>query len=298
MARVKAKEETATEATKKASPPAQDYFRDFDILMSTAAVDSQIKALAASDADSQTLNHALTDAIKTAQQRWGLGLHHIKHEAKLGEDGQDIVLYADGRAVARLSEGFQAIAGAYEPMRATDENNLSLWGALGEGHRVSADAPFAQLKVLIEEARDFETHWNAAKNGVFHRVWRSGETLFIEVTRPVSAQAALSDAAWDVITSIKDRSFQRELMRRSEEVGMLGALLAARHASAASILASLPEAHFAVQSIVQTVSGPEGRNPETYRTQLKNATAELEEAQGHVTKQLSEVLRHGLTSRN
>lgn len=291
MARAKAKEEPRPETIETPTPTP---FQDFDTLMSTAAVDSQIQALAESGPDQKTLNHALTEALRTAQQRWGLGLHHLKHEARVSEDGQDVVFYVDGRPVVRLSEGYESLALAYEPMRSTDENGLSLWGALPEGHRVPADAPFAQLKVLIEEARDFETHWTPARNGVFQRVWRSGETLYIEVTRPVSAQAALSDAAWDVITSIKDRSFQRELMRRSEEVGMLGALLAARHATAGAILASLPEAHFAVQSIVLTITGAEGRNPETYRTGLKNAAAELEEAQGHVTKQLSEVLRHGL----
>ncbi|WP_291424969.1 DNA repair protein [Deinococcus sp.] len=290
MARAKIKDDSATETAFRP-------FEVFDILMSTAAVDSQIQALADSEADRKTLNAALTEALSTAQQRWGLGLHHLKHEAQLTEDGSDITLLVDGRAVADLSAGYEALAQAYEPMRAADENGLSLWGALPEGHRVPADAPFAQLKVLIEEARDFETHWIAGRSGTFHRLWRSGEHLFIEVTRPVSAQAALSDAAWDVITSIKDRAFQRELMRRSEEVGMLGALLAARHPSAGANLARLPEAHFAVQATVHRISGEESRNPEQYRTQLRNASAELDEAQGHITKQLSEVLRHGLTSR-
>ena len=78
-------------------------------------------------------------------------------------------------------------------------------------------------------------------------------------------------------------------------VETLASVLFFRHAGAASALARLPEAHFAVQAVVHTLKGDAGRNADEYRTALKNATAELEEAQGLITKQLSEVLRHGLT---
>lgn len=287
MARPKTKSEPA------ATPPSP--YRAFDALMATAAVDSQIEALAESGADALTLDRALSDALQAAQRRWGLGLHHLKHAARM--DGNDIELLVDDRPAARLSEGSATLAQAYEGMRAADERGLSLWGALGEGHRVPGDAPAARLKVLIEDARDFETLWTAARSDIYHRTWRQGEILSVEVARPASAEAALSDAAWDVITSIKDRTFQRELMRRSEEVGMLGALLGARHAGARGNLNQMPDAHFTVQASVHTVNGPEARNADTHRALLRAATAELEELQSHTTRQLAEVLRHGLNSR-
>lgn len=291
MARTKTKE---TAFVPEDAPQAP--FAAFDALMQTAAVDSQIAALAADGADTRTLESAMTEALLEAQGRWGLGLHHLRHEVRLAEtaQGPDIELLTDGAVTARVSAPSGEVARAYGSMQALSEHDLSLWGVLPEGHRVSADAPFAHLKVLIEEARDFETHWMTGRGGMFHRVWRAGETLTVEVARPMSASAALSDAAWDVITSIKDRSFQRELMRRSEEVGMLGALLAARHSSAGANLALLPEAHFTVQAVTQRLRGAEARNAESYRASLKTAQAQLEEYQSGVTGLLSEVLRHGL----
>lgn len=303
MARVKAKPDDSAQAPapapkKTAAPSASvNPFEAFDTLMSTAAVDSQIRALADSQPDTGTLNAALSEALNAAHGRWGLGLHHLTHQAKVTPDQSDIILMTDGHEVARISEEYGAIAGAYEPMRSGDETGLSLWGVLPDGYRAPADLPATSLKVLIEHARDFETAWMPGRGGMAHRVWRKDNTLFIEVNRPASPQTALSDAAWDVIASIKDRTFQRELMRRSEEVGMLGALLGARHAGASAALARLPEAHFAVQAVVYTLKNGQGRNMEEYRTALKNAAAELEEAQGQVTKQLGEVLRHGLQSR-
>lgn len=266
----------------------------FDALTATAGVDSRAQALADSGADTGTLEAALTGALRAAHDRWGLGLHHLRHEARQ-LDGGDVALLVDGREVARVGEGYAAIAQAYAPMGAADERGLSLWGVLGEGHRVAADAPFTVLKVLIEEARDFETHWTPGRGGAFSRVWRRGDTLHVEVARPASAEEALADAAWDVITSIKDRAFQRELMRRSEEAGMLGALLAARHAGASSNLARLPEAQFAVQAVVRRLEGAEARSAEGYRSELRAAAAELDDLQAAATRQLSEVLRHGLT---
>ncbi|GGR92292.1 DNA repair protein [Deinococcus sedimenti] len=287
MARPKTKSEPAS-----ATP---NPYRAFDALMATAAVDSQIDALVQSGVDTPTLDQALTEALGAAQRRWGLGLHHLAHAART--DGTDIDFLVDGRPVARLSDGVAALAQAYEDMRATDERGLSLWGALPDGPRVPGDAPAARLKVLIEDARDFETLWTPGRGEMLHRTWRQGETLFVEAARPASAEAALSDAAWDVITGIKDRTFQRELMRRSEEVGMLGALLGARHAGARSNLNLLPDAHFTVQATVHSATGAEARNAESHRALLRAAAAELEELQGHTTRQLSEVLRHGLTNR-
>lgn len=302
MARVKTKDDAALQVRTDSPsaefsagvPLAGDALAAFDALSATAGIDSRAVALSESGADTGTLEAALTDALRAAHDRWGLGLHHLRHEARL-LDGGDVALLVDGREAARLGQGYAAVAQAYAPMGAADERGLSLWGVLGEGHRVAADAPFAVLKVLIEEARDFETHWAAGRGGAFSRAWRSGETLHVEVARPASAEEALADAAWDVITGIKDRAFQRELMRRSEEAGMLGALLAARHAGASSNLARLPEAQFAVQAVVRRLTGAQARNAEAYRSELRAAAAELDELQAAATRQLSEVLRHGLT---
>lgn len=299
MARSKAQTEKETEqATRPANKVAasdggSDIYATFDTLMSTAGVDSQMKALAQSETDTATLEQALTEALQDAHRRWGLGLHHLRHEAKLSADG-DIELLTDGRVTARLSDGYAAVAEAYAPMLALDERGLSQWGVLGDGYRTPAGLGAAQLKVLIEYARDFETEWTAGRGDTFHRVWRQGDTLYVEAARPASAEATLSDAAWDVIASIKDRGFQRDLMRRSEKEGMLGALLGARHAGARANLEQLPEAHFTVQSFVQTLSGSAARDPEEYRNALKTAQAALEDYQSGVTRQLAEVLRHGL----
>lgn len=295
-----ARPRTKTEAT-----PLPNPLQAFDALMATAQLDSTSAALADSGLTAEELNTELTASLRAAVARWGLGLHHLSHEARLTTDseegGGDLLFLADGRPVARMSEGVAALARAYASMGAPDERGLSLWAALPEGHRLSADAPAATLKVLIEEARDFETHWMTGRGGTFHRVWRAstpkrGEVLSVEVMRPADAEAALSDAAWDVITSIRDRSFQRELMRRSEEVGMLGALLAARHAGAGDSLARLPEAHFAVQAMLGTLTGAEARSAEAHRALLRGLTAELEQAQQAATRVLSDVLRHGLKS--
>ncbi|MBZ9750210.1 DNA repair protein [Deinococcus sp. HMF7604] len=284
MARVKTKDERQT-----TSP-----FDAFDGLMATAALDPQTRTLAEGGADTGAVNAALSETLNSALRRWGLGLHHLRHEAQVTDSGQDIAILTGGRQTALVSEGPAALARALEAMGAADERGLSLWGVLGEGHRVPGDTPFARLRVLIEDARDFETEWTPARGGAFHRTWRAGDTLFVEVARPASPQTALSDAAWDVITSIKDRTFQRELMRRSEEMGMLGALLGARHASARNNLAALPDAHFTVQATIQTLSGPQARQAEEYRTALRLATEELDALQGQATRQLAEVLRHGL----
>lgn len=293
MPRVKTKDApTPTE-----SPAAP--FAAFDALMLTAAVDSQIVALAESGADQRTLEAAMTESLREAQGRWGLGLYHLRHEVRLRQDGEtpEIDLLTDGSVTARIGQPSGEIADAYARFQALDERGLSAWGVLPEGHRVGADVPAGHLKILIEEARDFETQWMPGRSGTHQRVWRLGDVLTTEVARPVSAQAALSDAAWDVIASIKDRAFQRELMRRSEEVGMLGALLGARHTSAGANLAALPEAHFTVQAVTLNLRGAEARNAESYRTQVRAAQAQLEEYQSGVTGVLSDVLRHGLNNR-
>lgn len=129
MARAKTKTESTT-----ASP-----FTAFDALMATAAVDSQIQALADSGADTPTLDAALTEATQAAQRRWGLGLHHLKHAART--DGDDIVFLTGDRPAATLSQGVEALARAYEDMRASDERGLSLWGASARATACPATRP-------------------------------------------------------------------------------------------------------------------------------------------------------------
>ena len=83
-------------------------------------------------------------------------------------------------------------------------------------------------------------------------------------------------------------------MRRSDEHGMLGALLGARHAGAGDALSRLPEAHFAVQAMHGTLTGVEARSADAYRTLLRTLSTELEQVQAQATRQLAELLKHGL----
>ena len=147
---------------------------------------------------------------------------------------------------------------------------------------------------MVEDARDFETLWTQERGGLWTRTWRQGDTLAVEVHRPASPTTALADAAWDVITSVKDRNFQRELMERSNSVGMLGALLGARHRGASEALALLPEAHFAVSSAVLRVQGAEGRSLDRWKALLREGTEQLDDLQRAGTKRLAAVLSGGL----
>ena len=67
----------------------------------------------------------------------------------------------------------------------------------------------------------------------------------------------------------------------------------ARHSGAGANLARLPEAHFTVQAAVQTLEGPDGRSAEAYRTQVRNALAELEDYQSGATRQLARARSRG-----
>ncbi|KEF34233.1 MULTISPECIES: hypothetical protein [Deinococcus] len=269
----------------------------FAALVATAGVTSEAPALYAGGADDAQLHGVLSDELRLAHDRWGLGLLHLRHAAELrrGEGGElDIALLVGDTECARVSEGPQALAATYAVMTAPGAEGLSEWGVLPEGHRVALRPGTAQLRVLIEDARDFETHWTPERGGVWVRTWRQGETLGVEVHRPASPATALADAAWDVITSIKDRTFQRELMERSNSVGMLGALLGARHRGAGEALAQLPEAHFAVSSAVLRVQGAEGRSLERWRAMLREGTEQLDALQRAGTKRLAAVLSSGL----
>ncbi|GBF07852.1 DNA repair protein PprA [Deinococcus aerius] len=281
----------------KAAIPQEDAFRGFDALMATADVDSQIASLAESGADEETLNRELTRALRLAQDRWGLGLLHLRHEAAVvrAENGTpDVSLRVDGAEVSRVSEGAAALAARYTSMQAPNAEGLSEWGVLPEGHRVTLKGGTGQLRVLVEDARDFETHWAAERGGVWTRTWRQGDTLAVEVHRPASAATALSDAAWDVITSIRDRNFQRELMERSNSVGLLGALLGARRSGAGDALSQLPSAHFTVSSAVVRESGRDARSLDRWKAMLREGTEGLDEMQRAATRRLADVLSHGL----
>lgn len=276
--------------------PGMDALTAFTALVGAAGVESDVRALQEGGADEPTLNEQLTRELRLAHDRWGLGLLHLRHDAQLRQDGDalDIALLVDGAPRVTLSEGARAIATTYAGMQALGADGLSEWGVLPDGHRVTLRPGLGQLRVLIEDARDFETTWTAERGGLWTRTWRAGETLGVEVHRSASPATALADAAWDVITAIKDRNFQRELMERSNSVGMLGALLGARHSGAGGALDLLPEAHFAVSSVVAREAGRESRSLERWKVMQREATETLEDLQRAGTKRLAAVLSSGL----
>ena len=289
------KEATVKEAAGTA-PVQTDALGAFAALVSTAGVDSDVRALEAGGADEPTLNEQLTRELQLAHDRWGLGLGHLRHTARLVREGDvtDVALLVDGAPRVTVLAGAREVAATYAGMQALGAEGLSEWGVLEDGHRVTLKGGLGQLRVLIEDARDFETHWTPERGGLWVRTWRRGETLAVEVHRPASPATALADAAWDVIASIKDRNFQRELMERSNSVGLLGALLGARHSGAGDALGRLPEAHFAVSSAVVRESGREGRSLERWKAMVREATDLLEDLQKAGTRGLAAVLSSGL----
>ena len=266
------------------------------MMLSHRGVDSDARVLQDGGADDNAVNEQLSREWQLAHDRWGLGLLHLKHEARLirGAAALDVALLTDGMQVATISEGARSIAATYAPMQALGAEGLSEWGVLPDGHRAALKPGLGQLRVLIEDARDFETTWTSERGGLWTRTWRRDETLAVEIHRAASPVTALADAAWDVITGIKDRTFQRELMERSNNVGMLGALLGARHSGAGNALDRLPEAHFAVSSAVVRQTGQGGRSLDQWKAMLREGTETLEELQKVATKRLAAVLSSGL----
>lgn len=293
MTKTARRKPTETSVIPAAGPSPLTRFAE---LVATAGIHSDVPALQASGADETTLNAQLTQELELAHDRWGLGLLHLRHSAELIHEGgeTDVALMVDGAARARLSEGARAIAGTYATMQAPGPEGRSEWGILPEGHRVTLRPGLGQLRVLIEDARDFETHWTPGAGQAWTRTWRQGDTLAVEVHRPATPATALADAAWDVITGIKDRTFQRELMERSNQVGMLGALLGARHSGAGDALNQLAEAHFAVSSAVVRQSGREARDLDRWKAMGREATETLDELQKSATRRLAAVLSGGL----
>ncbi|UBV45095.1 DNA repair protein (plasmid) [Deinococcus taeanensis] len=267
----------------------------FQALLNTAATTANVAVITAGN-DQNDIDATLTDLLRQAHDRWGYGLHHLQHTAHW--TGDTIELREGHRTITDLTADPARIAAAYATLAAPDEHNLSSWAVLSEGHRTSIKNK-TQLQTLIEDARDFETTWTADKHGLHYRVWRAdtieGESLTVEYARPTDATQLLSDAAWDLITRIKDRALQRELMQRSEQGGMLTAFLGARHKDAAANLAALPEAHFTIQANVGRLTGRDARSFDAYRALQRAVADTLVTLQEQAVKQVALTLGGALT---
>ncbi len=269
-----------TQATRTKKDPAKEK--------EVAPVQDQTPNAAARQALQALLRTALPDiavsgmgadqlgaALKEAHDVWGYGLRHVHHEVRL-EDGGELGLYADRARIGGAADAPETLAAAYASMQAEDEQGRSAWAVLPEGHRVTLEAGNRQLKVLIEDARDFETHWAAVSNGMAQRTGRQGEDLWVEVFRAAPGRDLVQDAAWEVVERIKDRSLRRELQRRAEEKGILGALLGARGEGIEAAMKRSPSLHFTVNA---AVSRTQERSFEAWRALQKEAAAALDMAQ-------------------
>ncbi|TSA87462.1 DNA repair protein [Deinococcus detaillensis] len=214
----------------------------------------------------------LSAALSAAHEVWGYGLRHVKHEIRL-EDGGAVGLYADRARLGSASDSAEMLADAYSSMQALDEQGRSAWAVLPEGHRVTLEAGTRQIKVLVEDARDFETHWAELPSGLAQRTGRSGEDLWVEVFRAAPGRELVQDAAWEVVERIKDRALRRELQRRAEEKGILGALLGARGEGIEAAMKRSPSLHFTVNAAVTHTTE---RSFEAWRSIQKEAAAALE----------------------
>lgn len=232
----------------------------------------------------------LGDLLGAATTRWGLGLHHMRHLVTL--DGDRLLLHADRSVVGHADQPPAELRRAYNALSAPDERGLSAWPVLGEGPRTPWRSA-KQFSVIIEDARDFETDWIARKD-TWWRAWRQGETLTTELSRPVDPAEQLSDAAWAVITTIKDRALQREIITRSEQSGMLGAYLSARHPHATDTLNRQPEPHFTVTTLTTTLTGEDARNHSALLNALRTLEQDLSSAQERAEQRTADLLRGDL----
>lgn len=269
----------------KVTPKAEQN-ADFEALLNTAGLSAREVS---AKPGSPEYPEALSQLYQRAVARWGLGLHHLPHSVTL--EGGQITLHSGNTHMAL--EGAPQLSRQLASLQAIGERGLSEWPALSDGWRAKITSR-AQLRTLIEDARDFETLWDTLRGDFFYRVWRSGETLFVEVCRPVDAAQLLADAAWDVMTSIKDRNFVRELMERSKEGGLLAAVLSARHKGAGAALEQHYGAHFTVQAVVSELSGQAGRDFSAYQAALKEAVQQLSELQQAAVSSTAAVLRGDL----
>lgn len=264
----------------------------FQRLLTTAQIDADVAGIVA---DPASADARLTDLLRAALDRWGHGLHHLDHRAVLTDAGE-IQFFAGKTLVGRAGEDAEHLARSYASLSAPNAEGLSDWSVLGEGYRTPIRNA-AQLRVLIEDARDFETLWTPER-GLFLRLWRrtenGQEVTAVEYVQPVNAAQLLGDAAWDAIQGIKDRALQRELMERSAKGGLLQAFLSARHKDAERHLGSLPETHFTVQSNVTRLTGADARDYAAVRTAQKETADELKAMQDRAVKGMVELLRSDL----
>lgn len=290
------KEASAPAATatpgEKAAPKASGEVTGFQRLLATAQIDADVASIVA---DPASADARLTELLRRALDRWGHGLHHLDHRAVLNDAGE-IAFFAGKTQVGRAGEDAEHLARSYASLSAPNADGLSDWSVLGEGYRTPVRNA-AQLRVLIEDARDFETLWTPER-GLFLRLWRrtenGQEVMATEYAQPVNAAQLLGDAAWDAIQGIKDRALQRELMERSAKGGLLQAFLSARHKDAERHLGSLPETHFTVQSNVTRLTGADARDYAAVRAAQKDTADELKAMQDRAVKGMVELLRSDL----
>ena len=217
----------------------------------------------------------LSRALTQAHEAWGLGLRHVLHEVR-PEDGGGLALYADGARIGSVQDAPEQLAATYATMQAQDEDGRSAWAVLPEGHRVRLEGGTRQMRVLVEDARDFETQWAVQSGGISVRTGRQGEGLWVEAFRAVDGRNLIQDAAWEVVERIKDRALRRELQRRAEQRGILGAVLSARSESIGAVLKQSPSLHFSINA---AVAHTQERTLDAWRAIQKEALATLESAQ-------------------
>ena len=283
---------TLETAEGKTSQRASGDITGFQRLLTTAQIDADVAGIVA---DPASADARLTTLLREALDRWGYGLHHLDHRAVLSDAGE-LQFFAGKTLVGRAGEDAEQLARSYASLSAPNAEGLSDWSVLGEGYRTPIRNA-AQLRVLIEDARDFETLWTPER-GLFLRLWRrtenGQEVTAAEYAQPVNAAQLLGDAAWDAIQGIKDRALQRELMERSAKGGLLQAFLSARHKDAERNLGSLPETHFTVQSNVVRVTGPAARDYAAVRAAQKESADGLRAMQERAVKGMAELLRSDL----
>ncbi|WP_420593469.1 DNA repair protein [Deinococcus sp.] len=217
----------------------------------------------------------LSALLTQAHESWGFGLRHVQHELR-AEAGGELALYADRSRVGSAQDTPEDLVAAYTGMQAQDEQGRSLWAVLPEGHRVTLEAGSRQIRVLVEDARDFETHWAVQSGGMFIRSGRQDETLWVEAFRPAPGAGLVQDAAWEVVERIRDRSLRRELQRRAEEKGILGALLGARGEGMEAAMRRSPSLHFTVNA---AVARSQERSYDAWKALQKEAVSALDAAQ-------------------
>lgn len=229
---------------------------------------------------------ALSAALTRAHEAWGLGLRHVQHEVR-AEEGGTLGLYADGARVGSVQDAPEVLASAYATMQALDADGLSSWPVLPEGHRFTLEAGTRQIRVLVEDGRDFESHWTAHTGGLHFRTGRRGDDLWVEAFRAAPGRDLVQDAAWEVVERIKDRALRRELQRRAEEKGILGAVLGARGEAVEASMRRSPGLHFTVSAAVMHSTT---RTLEAWKALQKEAVAALEAAQKAQVDRLVDLL--------